>query len=78
MSRISPRLRTQEEGRRVELSTVRQKLRMELVLDFGPMMIKSDLSQLRWRKLACIQDLMSARQSVKVEQVEVVMDLVGM
>ena len=37
-------------GDRVELSMVRQKLSVVLVRDLGPIMIRSDLSQLSLRK----------------------------
>ena len=43
---------------------------------FGTMMIISDLSQFRLRKLICIHDLMSVKQLVRVEWVAVIMDLV--
>ncbi len=65
------------ERNRVELSVVRQRL-LDLVRDLGPMMIMSDLSQFSLRKLACIHDMMSLRQSVRFARVVVVMDLVEM
>ena len=49
-----------------------------LMRDLGPMIIISDLSQFSWRKLVCIQVLISVRQLVSVERVAVVMDLVEM
>ena len=63
---MTPRLRLWGDGDRVELSMVRQKLSVVLVRDFGPIMIRSDLSQLSLRKLVCIQDLMLVRQLERV------------
>ena len=42
---MSPRLRMEEEGDRGELSAVMEKGGMDWVMDLGPMIIMSDLSQ---------------------------------
>ena len=55
---MTPRLRLWGDEDRVELSMVRWNLSVVLVRDLGPIMIRSDLSQLSLRKLVCIQDLM--------------------
>lgn len=46
--------------------------------NLGPLMIMSDVSQFSWSRLACIHDLISMRQLVRVECVVGVMDLVEM
>ena len=59
---MTPRLRLWGDEDRVELSMVRWNLSVVLVRDLGPIMIRSDLSQVSLRKLVCIQDLMLVRQ----------------
>lgn len=54
------------------------KLWVVLVRDLGPMMMTSDLSQLRLRKFICIQDLISLRQLVRVDNVAGVIEVVEM
>ena len=75
-SKVTPRLRMWGDGMTVEPSILRVKLWAELVREFGPMSRISDLLQLSFRKLFCIQVLMSLRQVVRVECVAAVMVLV--
>lgn len=65
--KMIPRLRTWVEGVMVEPSMLREKVWAEWVRCFGPIMSISDLLQLSLRKFCCIQDLISARQMVRVE-----------
>ncbi len=51
---------------------------MVLARDLEPMMIMCDLSQFSLRKLACIHDLISVKQLVRVGWIAVVMYLVEM
>lgn len=46
--------------------------------DEEPMIIMSDLLQVSWRKLLCIQDFISKRQLITMECVSEVRDLVEM
>lgn len=46
--------------------------------DEEPMIIMSDLLQVSWRKLLCIQDFISKRQLITMECVSEVRDLMEM
>lgn len=65
--RMIPRLRIWVEGVMMEPSMLREKVWAERMRCLGPIMSISDLLQLSLRKLCCIQDLISARQMVRVE-----------
>lgn len=56
-----------EEGDRVKLSTVRQKLWVVLVRTLGTDDDHIRFVTVQFRKWACVHDLISARQSVRVE-----------
>ena len=77
-SKMMPRLRTRVEGVTMEPSMSREKSCVELVSEFGPMIMISDLLQFSFRKLFFIQDLTWLRQAVRVECVVGVMVLVEM
>ena len=59
-----------------EPSMLSEKSWVERVRESGPMMIISDLLQLSFKKLFCIQVLSSVRHAVMVEWVAAVMVLV--
>ena len=78
LSRIIPRSRMDGEGDRIVLSMVREKFWVDVVSDFEPMSIISDLSQVSLRKFVCSHVCSSDRQLLRVERVAGVMDFVEM
>ena len=63
------------EGVTMEPSIFKEKVWVERVREFGPMMSISDLLELSLRKFSCIHDFISVRQEVRVEWVTEVMVL---